>query len=147
MLVEISLCHCIHDIPRRGKRIGQLIKQASAIPDFINDPEGFIDNVFFVPLKAIVLNRYLHFFFNGADAVQVFKIIDYIENNRCAFPVCRQSSSDLLFVNNRRNRRTKQYNTADIIHMNAFIQRVNTEKQPQMSCILVRFEIRKGLAG
>ena len=106
MLVEISLCHCIHDIPRGGKRIGQLIKQASAIPDFINDPEGFIDNVFFVPLKAIVLNRRLHFFFNGADAVQVFKIIDYIENYRCAFPVCRQSSSDLLFVNNRRNRRT-----------------------------------------
>ena len=57
-----------------------------------------------------------------------------------------QSPADLLLIHNGGDRRTEQDNSADTIHMDAFVQGINAVQQAQMGIVLIRLEIQKGLA-
>ena len=70
-----------------------------------------------------------HLVLQAADAGQALKVIDDIQNKRCCAIPCCQSTTNLLFVDNRRNRRAEQNNTRDTLNMDALIEHVNAEQE------------------
>lgn len=59
--------------------------------------------------------------FNSTDAVKILNIQNNVEaHSILLFPDC-QSTTDLLLVNDRRNRTTQQNNTVYVIYMDTFV--------------------------
>ena len=83
-----------------------------------------IYNGFLLTKIAVIGCSNLHFFFNRTNAIKVFNVEYDIKNYRMIFFACRQSSANLLFVNNWRYRRAQQNNTANIIKMDTLVKRI-----------------------
>ena len=121
VLMTVRLSAGKHQLPGSGKSVLHLVEQPSAFPNLVDDGEvvGFYPAV---PVHgAVIGRRLLHLLPDCADAVQVFDVVHHVDDHR--LPGCprRQGPANLLFVYDGRHGWTKQDDSRDILHVNAFV--------------------------
>ena len=141
MLFAIVLCFFIHQIPRCGQRVVQLVKERKTVTHLVDDLKMRIDNGILHTERTVVGHGNLHFFLDRADAVQILNVQHDIKDDRMVFLTGGEGTTDLLFVNDRRYRRAEQDHASHIVHMNALVERIDAVEQAKMIGIIVRFEI------
>ena len=142
VLLIIPVRVLIHSIPGSSQCLIQSLKQYAAVPHLIDYFEVFMDNLFLPSHEMIIGRSNLHLFLNCSNAVQVLYVQHDIEDDCIPLLTCRQCTSDLLFINDRRHRRPEQNHTVHILHMYSLVQHIDTIQQLQMPA-LIRFKICK----
>lgn len=107
----------------------QLFKQHAAVMDLFDNFKTIRDDFVTLAVGVETLHGGGHFVLQPTDTGQAFKVIDDIQNKRCRAIPCCQSTPNLLFVDNRRNRRAEQNNTRDTRNMDTLIEHVNAEQK------------------
>ena len=107
-------------------------EQLAAIRDFIINRE--ILNLDFVPVASLAVqpNSLSDFIAKRVHRIEVVNIGDDIQYKRLPIPARGKRTADLLFIDNGRDRRPEKDHAGNVIHMNAFVQHVDCQKDFQM---------------
>ena len=116
-------------VPGRRQTALQLFEQHAAVMDLLHNLKTVSHNLITLTVGVETLHGGSHLILQAADAGQSLKVIDDIQNKRCRAIPCCQSTTNLLFVDNRRNRRAEQNNTRDTLNMDPLIEHVNAEQE------------------
>ena len=92
------------------------------------------------------MNSLLHLALQTGNAGQALEVVDHIQNQRGCGISGGQGASNLLLVDDGRNRWSEQNDPRNALHMDAFVEHVDTKQQFQ-PVAGVRFEVRKGFVG
>ena len=110
MLPVVITGELIHQVPRGRQRIVQRIEQRLAVTHLVDNLEMLLYDFAALSEKTVICDCGLHFIFYHTDAVEIFKVIDDIEDDRFGSFPGRQGTSYLLFIYNRGYGRTQQHN-------------------------------------
>ena len=77
---------------------------------------------------------------------RALKVVDHIQNQRGCGVTGSQGATDLLLVDDWRNRWSEQNHARNAFYMDALVEHIDTEQQLQPAAG-IRLEVRKGLVG
>ena len=124
----------------------QLLKQNAAVVHLLHDLEAVCDNLVPLAVSVQALHGGGHFVLQAADAGQSLEVVDHIQNQRYGAVPCCQSATNLLLIDDGRNRRAEQNHTRNARNVYALVEHINAEQQLEVVAA-VRLKVSKGFVG
>ena len=124
----------------------QLLKQNAAVMHLLHDLKAIGDDLVSLAVGVQALHGGGHFVLQAADAGQSLEVVDHIQNQRCNAVPCCQSATDLLLIDDGRNRRAEQNHTRNARNVYALVEHINAEQQLEVVAV-VRLKVSKGFVG
>ena len=131
-------------LPAGRKACLQLFEQYPTIVHLLDDLELLGDDLITLTVGIEPVNSLLHLALQTGNAGQALKVVDHIQNQRGCGVTGSQGATDLLLVDDGRNRWSEQDHARNAFYMDALVEHIDTEQQLQ-PVTGVRFEVRKGL--